>query len=177
MSVNGGPLEYGFLSSSLGLALWATSPRGLVALLLGDSADSLLHDLKRRFAGHTLSEATLPWANEVLAHLDATTPELPPVPLDLAGTAFQRKVWNALRQIPSGQTTTYGSLARSMGLVASARAVGTACGANPVAVIVPCHRAVRSDGGLGGYRWGLERKRLLLGRESIVTSQSSAALA
>ena len=87
------------------------------------------------------------------------------LPLELIGTAFQQRVWRALRGIPSGETTTYAELAERIGAPGAARAVGTACGQNPVAVAVPCHRVVRHDGSLGGYRWGLARKRVLMARE------------
>jgi AraC family transcriptional regulator of adaptative response/methylated-DNA-[protein]-cysteine methyltransferase len=84
------------------------------------------------------------------------------VPLDIRGTVFQRRVWEALRRIPRGETRTYGEIAREIGAPAAVRAVGSACGANPVALVVPCHRAVRTDGGLGGYAWGLGVKKRLL---------------
>jgi AraC family transcriptional regulator of adaptative response/methylated-DNA-[protein]-cysteine methyltransferase len=84
------------------------------------------------------------------------------LPLDIRGTVFQRRVWDALRGIPRGETRTYRELARAVGAPAAVRAVGSACGANPVALVIPCHRAVRTDGGLGGYAWGLDRKRRLL---------------
>jgi len=87
------------------------------------------------------------------------------LPLEIQGTAFQQKVWAALRDIPFGETATYAELARRVGAPAATRAVASACGANPAAVAVPCHRVLRSDGGLGGYRWGIERKRRLLDRE------------
>ena len=84
------------------------------------------------------------------------------MPVDIRGTLFQRRVWQALRRIPAGETRTYAQIAKSIGAPAAVRAVGSACGANPVALLVPCHRAVRTDGGLGGYAWGLERKMKLL---------------
>ena len=87
------------------------------------------------------------------------------LPLDIRGTAFQRRVWEALREIPAGETTTYGALAKSIGRPRAVRAVGAACGANPIAVAIPCHRAVAADGALTGYRWGVARKKALLARE------------
>jgi AraC family transcriptional regulator, regulatory protein of adaptative response / methylated-DNA-[protein]-cysteine methyltransferase len=87
------------------------------------------------------------------------------VPLDLLGTAFQQRVWRALREVPAGTTATYTEIAQRVGAPAAVRAVGSACGKNPVAVVVPCHRIVREDGGLGGYAWGLPRKKALLTRE------------
>jgi AraC family transcriptional regulator of adaptative response/methylated-DNA-[protein]-cysteine methyltransferase len=84
------------------------------------------------------------------------------VPVDVRGTVFQRKVWDALRRIPAGETRTYSQIAKAIGAPAAVRAVGSACGANPVALLVPCHRAIRTDGGLGGYAWGLQRKKRLL---------------
>jgi len=88
------------------------------------------------------------------------------LPLDLRGTAFQREVWHAIRTVPAGTTATYAAIARRLGRATSARAVAQACAANPVAVLVPCHRVVRSDGAMAGYRWGMERKRVLLEREA-----------
>ena len=107
----------------------------------------------------------MPALEQTLRHLEdpRTTLDLP---LDLTGSVFQRRVWNALRQIPPGKTASYLDIARQLGQPTAFRAVANACGANPLAVIVPCHRVLRQDGSLGGYRWGLERKRQLLDREA-----------
>jgi AraC family transcriptional regulator of adaptative response/methylated-DNA-[protein]-cysteine methyltransferase len=153
---------------SLGLALVGQTARGVCAILLGDSASSLRAELGRRFprarlvAGDREFEAVVA---RVVACVE--TPRLGlDLPLDVRGTAFQHRVWRALREIPVGTTATYGEVARRIGAPRAVRAVASACGANPVAVAIPCHRVVREDGGLGGYRWGLPRKRALLSRES-----------
>jgi AraC family transcriptional regulator of adaptative response/methylated-DNA-[protein]-cysteine methyltransferase len=118
--------------------------------------------LSDEFSAAELAEEAMP---EIAAKVRAfITGEgsLARVPLDIRGTVFQRRVWEALRRIPRGETRTYGEIARQIGAPAAVRAVGSACGANPVALVVPCHRAVRTDGGLGGYAWGLTVKRRLL---------------
>jgi AraC family transcriptional regulator of adaptative response/methylated-DNA-[protein]-cysteine methyltransferase len=154
---------------SLGAILVAATERGVCAILLGDDPEELVHDLERRFARARLVGADEGFERLVaqvvgLVERPASTSELP---LDIRGTAFQERVWKALSQIPAGETRTYAELADSIGAPAAVRAVGTACGANPLAVAIPCHRAVRRDGGLAGYRWGIERKRELLAREGV----------
>lgn len=154
-------------SSSLGRVLAAGTPVGLCALLLGDDDPTLLGELERRFAGARLHRAPEPAATrlgEVIEGIDADV--RPDLPLDLRGTAFQIRVWRALTTIPRGTTVSYGELARRLGRPGAARAVGTACAANPVAVYVPCHRVVRADGSVAGYRWGLERRRRVIDRET-----------
>jgi AraC family transcriptional regulator of adaptative response/methylated-DNA-[protein]-cysteine methyltransferase len=155
-------------SCSLGFALVAQTARGVCAILLGASPAALRAELGRRFprarlvAGDREFEAVVA---RVVACVE--TPRLGlDLPLDVRGTAFQQRVWRALREIPAGTTATYGEIARRIGAPRAVRAVAGACGANPVAVAIPCHRVVREDGGLGGYRWGLPRKRALLSRES-----------
>ncbi len=153
---------------SLGQVLVAQSAKGVCAILLGDDRETLLQDLQRRFARATLARAdsgfeqTLAQVIRLLEH-PAGGHHLP---LDIAGTAFQCRVWDALKRIPPGQTLSYGELAEAINQPGAARAVASACAANPLAVAVPCHRVVRADGGLSGYRWGVERKRELLKRES-----------
>jgi len=152
---------------SLGHALIAATQRGVCAIFFADRPEGLEGELRERFPRATIAPADA--ALERLAALaleliEGATPA-PEVPLDLVGTAFQQRVWRALREIPPGTTTTYAALARRIGAPRAVRAVGTACGANPVSVAVPCHRVVRGDGGLGGYRWGLRRKKALLARE------------
>lgn len=151
---------------ALGELLLAFSDKGLCALLLGDDLVSLEQDLARRFPGKARrDEGLAPELEQTLRHLD--NPRMAfDLPLDLAGSTFQRQVWEALRQIPVGQTASYRDIARHLDQPQAFRAVANACGANPIAVIVPCHRVLRQDGGLGGYRWGLERKRQLLDREA-----------
>lgn len=166
---NGGELLHvAFARSSIGLVLVARSAAGIAAVLIGDDRDALRHELAQRFplgrfAG---SDAVLDAiASKVAALVEAPDQALD-APLDMRGTPFQCDVWRALRAIPVGSTTTYGDLAARLGRPQSARAVGAACGANPLALIVPCHRVVARDGSLTGYRWGIERKQALLEREA-----------
>ncbi|MHC8299651.1 methylated-DNA--[protein]-cysteine S-methyltransferase [Pseudomonas sp. ZS1P83] len=155
-------------TSGLGILLLAFSAEGLCALLLGDHLATLEHDLARRFPGKQTpqrDEGLMPVLEQTLRHLEDPRSALD-LPLDLTGSVFQRRVWDALRQIPVGETASYQDIARQLGQPMAFRAVANACGANPLAVIVPCHRVRRQDGSLGGYRWGLERKRQLLERET-----------
>ena len=152
---------------SLGSILVAASARGVCAILLGDDPAQLTRDLQDRF-----SRAELVGGNAEFEQLVARVVglvEAPRVgfdlPLDVRGTAFQERVWRALGKIPAGATSTYGEIARRIGAPKAVRAVAQACAANPLAVAIPCHRVVRSDGGVSGYRWGVERKRNLLRRE------------
>ncbi|WP_042701366.1 bifunctional DNA-binding transcriptional regulator/O6-methylguanine-DNA methyltransferase Ada [Azospirillum sp. B506] len=152
---------------SLGSILVAATERGVCAILLGDDPDMLLRDLQERFSraeligGDADFEATVA---QVVGFVEAPGMGLG-LPLDIGGTAFQQRVWQALRAIPAGRTASYAEIADAIGEPAAVRAVARACGANPLAVAIPCHRVVRSDGGLSGYRWGVERKRDLLDRE------------
>lgn len=160
---------------SLGHVLAAFTEHGLCALLLGDSPDTLLADLHHRFPRATHIAATSADADrlaQVIAFIDTpgATPSDLHVPLDLRGTSFQQRVWTALQTLPFGTTTTYSRLAAQIGAPTATRAVATACAANPIAVIVPCHRVVRADGSLAGYRWGLQRKQALLDREKLVAT-------
>lgn len=154
--------------SSLGALLVAASPAGLCAILLGDDPAQLLQDLRRRFPTAELIEnaAELAGALEALIAFIEDPRGLLELPLDPRGTPFQRRVWESLRAIPAGETITYGELAERVGDPRATRAVAAACGANPLAVAIPCHRVVRKGGGLSGYRWGLDRKRALLEREA-----------
>lgn len=148
---------------SLGTVLVAQSERGLCALFLGDDPQALERALHERFPQTDLAACGSDFAHilaEVVAFIEAPGTQFD-LPLDPHGTVFQQLVWQALREIPRGQTATYGEIARRIGAPRSARAVGQACADNPLAVIIPCHRAVHSDGGLAGYRWGIERKRAL----------------
>jgi AraC family transcriptional regulator of adaptative response/methylated-DNA-[protein]-cysteine methyltransferase len=154
------------LTCSLGHALVAATERGVCLVAFADAPRGLERELRQRFPEATIDppdEAIERLAAAVVAAVDTGQPA--DVPLDLLGTAFQQRVWRALRDIPRGTTITYAELARRIGAPRAVRAVGTACGANPAAVVVPCHRVVRGDGGLGGYRWGLARKKTLLARE------------
>ena len=154
-------------SCSLGLVLVAATDRGVCLVAFEDRRDVLERELRARFPRATVlpSDAGLDGLAAQMVKLIDGAGVAADIPLDLLGTAFQQKVWRALREVPRGTTVTYSELARRIGAPAAVRAVGTACGANPVAVAVPCHRALRGDGGLGGYRWGLQRKRALLDRE------------
>jgi AraC family transcriptional regulator of adaptative response/methylated-DNA-[protein]-cysteine methyltransferase len=163
-----GVLHFTVGASSLGLVLVAHSARGVSAVLLGDDRDELRRDLQRRFPNVTLvdSEGELDMLGaRVVAAIDTPARHVD-VPLDLSGTPFQRAVWQALREIPLGSTATYSEIADRIGMPKSARAVAQACAANHLAVLVPCHRVVRRDGSLSGYRWGVARKRTLLAQET-----------
>ena len=161
-------INVAFARSPIGLVLVARSAAGLAAVLVGDDRDALRRELARRFPLGKLagSDAALDALAAKVAALVDTPARTLDVPLDMRGTPFQREVWRALRTIPAGSTTTYGELAARLGRPESARAVGAACGANPLAIIVPCHRVVARDGALTGYRWGVERKQALLQREA-----------
>lgn len=148
----------------LGGFLVARSEQGVCAILLGDDASDLTRDLHHRFPPATLCEAggqLEPLVSKVAGFLAAPAVGLD-VPMDVRGSAFQLRVWGALREIPAGSTETYAEVARRIGAPQSAKEVGEACAANALAVAIPCHRVVRKDGGLGGYRWGVKRKRALL---------------
>ncbi|BDU15089.1 methylated-DNA--[protein]-cysteine S-methyltransferase [Lysobacter auxotrophicus] len=161
-------IRFAIGESSLGLVLVARSDAGLCAVLFGEDADELVRDLQSRRPAAALAVD----AGGLQAALESVVdcieaPHLPMhEPLDPHGTAFQMRVWQALRTIPAGSTVSYGELARRIGTPESARAVAAACAANPLAVVVPCHRVVAADGRVSGYRWGVARKRALLQREA-----------
>lgn len=160
----GQSIAYTTFHSPLGCILLASTGRGLCSVKIGDTAEALVKTLAAEFSEADLREdrqALKAEKDQVLAFLsgDATLAKLP---LDIRGTVFQQRVWSALRQIPRGETRTYRDIASAIGAPKAVRAVGSACGANPVALVIPCHRALRTDGGLGGYAWGLERKQKLL---------------
>ncbi|MBL8753108.1 MAG: bifunctional DNA-binding transcriptional regulator/O6-methylguanine-DNA methyltransferase Ada [Planctomycetes bacterium] len=160
-------IAFAVVRCELGLALVAATDRGVCALLLGDDAAALQADLRHRFPRAVIAPGDGAFVRKVatvVACVDGRRAD-PGLPLDVRGTAFQQRVWAALRAIPSGRTASYTEIATALGLPRSARAVAKACGDNPLAVVVPCHRVVRADGTLAGYRWGLERKRVLLERE------------
>ncbi|QBM16740.1 bifunctional transcriptional activator/DNA repair enzyme Ada [Marinobacter sp. JH2] len=161
-------MNYGIAYIAIGWALAIWNEKGLYSVELGDHEAQLAALLKARFRGletaPTNGEGTEVFGN-ILKVLENPETRLD-YPLLLEGTELQRKTWQALQSIPPGQTVTYSELANQLGKPKAVRAVANACGANRLAVIVPCHRVVRSDGGLGGYRWGIERKQLLLNREA-----------
>jgi AraC family transcriptional regulator of adaptative response/methylated-DNA-[protein]-cysteine methyltransferase len=153
---------------SLGSILVARSEIGVCAILLGDDPDALARDLQDRFPRATLIGGDAEF-EELVARVVGLV-EAPglgiDLPLDVRGTAFQRRVWQALQDIPAGSTVSYTEIANRIGSPKSVRAVARACAANALAVAIPCHRVVRNDGSLSGYRWGVERKRTLLQREA-----------
>ncbi len=154
---------------SLGSVLVAATPRGLCAIFLGEDPGQLIEDLKDRFPKAQLSEPKgdfAEWVREVVRFVDDPgRQEGLSLPLDIRGTVFQCRVWDALREIPAGKTRSYAQIADRLGRPRAARAVASACAANALAVVIPCHRVVESNGGLGGYRWGVKRKQRLLDRE------------
>lgn len=161
------PIYFATGPCSLGCILVAASERGVCAILLGDGPEQLLHDLERRFPRAELLGADARFEQLVaqVVGLIERPQQDAKLPLDIRGTAFQQRVWRALSNIPVGTTMSYSQLAAAIGEPRSARAVAQACAANALAVAIPCHRVVRTDGGLSGYRWGVERKRTLLARE------------
>ena len=164
----GAVIRFAVGEASLGAVLVAATDKGVCAITLGDDPEALVRDLQDRFpraefkGGDAEFERTIA---EVVGLVEAPAQRLD-LPLDIRGTAFQQKVWAALQTIPAGKTATYKEIARAIGQPKAVRAVAQACGANPLAVAIPCHRVVRSDGDLSGYRWGVERKRELIAREA-----------
>jgi AraC family transcriptional regulator of adaptative response/methylated-DNA-[protein]-cysteine methyltransferase len=170
----GAGTEIGYIltPSSLGLLLVAATPRGICRIAFGDDAAALRGDLIAEFPAARIAEGSrdlAAWVARLLRHLEGREPHLD-LPLDIRATAFQRRVWQELQRIPRGNTRSYADVARRIGRPAAARAVARACGSNPVALVIPCHRVIRGDGELGGYRWGLERKQTLLAHEKARTS-------
>jgi AraC family transcriptional regulator of adaptative response/methylated-DNA-[protein]-cysteine methyltransferase len=158
-------ISYCSFSSPLGTVLIAATDKGLCSVKLGDEAKRLERLLAEEFSAAEIVPSDLKDLKaKILAFIEGEA-SLARLPLDIRGTVFQRRVWDELRRIPRGETRTYRQIARAIGAPAAVRAVGSACGANPVALAVPCHRAVRTDGGMGGYAWGLQRKRKLLALE------------
>ncbi len=156
-------LRFTVSGCALGYVLLAGRDADIRAVLLGDTEDALLAELRRRFPGKRLvrDDAWLTgWRERLVDGL--ATAEAFDLPLAPEGTAFQQRVWQALREIPAGATASYSEIARRIGSPRAARAVAGACAANPIAMLIPCHRVCRQDGSLSGYRWGVERKRRLL---------------
>ncbi|MHB2167171.1 bifunctional DNA-binding transcriptional regulator/O6-methylguanine-DNA methyltransferase Ada [Alsobacter sp. R-9] len=162
---------------SLGAILVAATQGGVCAITLGDDPDALLRDLQDRFPRAELVGADPDFERTValVVGLVEDPQRRVDLPLDVRGTAFQERVWQALREIPPGRTATYAEIAARVGRPAAVRAVAQACAANPAAVAIPCHRVVRTDGSLSGYRWGVERKRALLDREAVDDAVSAGA--
>ena len=167
----GGPdaeIKFAIGESSLGLVLIAASDKGVCAIFFGDDAEGLARDLKRQFPRARLvgdDRAFAQLTAKVIGFVEDPRRDLD-LPLDIRGTAFQRRVWEALRRIPVGRTATYAEIAKAIGAPKSVRAVGRACGSNPISLAIPCHRVVGSNGSLTGYRGGIERKRALLAKEA-----------
>jgi len=174
---SGETIRFVTVVTPLGWALVAATPRGICMTALGDDRDSLAAALQERFPRAELvpEDAGLKqWADRIVRFITAPEQNLD-LPLDIRGTAFQARVWRALRKIPLGKTASYTEIAAALGQPKAVRAVAQACAANKLALIVPCHRVIRSDGELGGYRWGLERKRELLSRERAAMAPDEAA--
>lgn len=171
-------IRFALGQTSLGAILVASSKKGVASILLGDDPDALLRQLQDRFPKALLIGADKEY--EALVARVVGFVEAPQIgldlPLDVRGTAFQRRVWQALQEIPVGQTVSYAEVARRIGSPRAMRAVAGACAANDLAVVIPCHRVVRNDGGLSGYAWGVERKRLLLDRERGDTDEGALAM-
>jgi AraC family transcriptional regulator of adaptative response/methylated-DNA-[protein]-cysteine methyltransferase len=160
-------IRFATAKTALGWLLVAATPRGVCAAELGDARDALVRDLRQRFAKAVVAEDRAglgEWLGRIGAFIASPDHALD-LPLDVQGTAFQAQVWRALREIPPGRTASYGEIAAVLGRPRAVRAVAQACARNPVGLVVPCHRVVRKDGELGGYRFGVERKRALLERE------------
>jgi AraC family transcriptional regulator of adaptative response/methylated-DNA-[protein]-cysteine methyltransferase len=159
-------IRFTTLPTALGQVLVAATERGLCSVALGDDAVALEAGLRREYPAATVERhdnELRDWAGTVVASMAGHEAEC--IPLDVRGTTFQLRVWDALQRIPKGATRTYAEIARELGQPSAARAVARACASNRLALVIPCHRVVRGDGGLGGYRWGMERKRELLREE------------
>ena len=161
-------IGYATVSCQLGRLLIAGTAKGISAIYVGDSEKQLEAELLREYPAARISRSpdhVAQWVRQVVQHISGEQPDLD-LPLDVKATAFQRRVWEALQQIPRGSTRSYSDLARSIGLPNGQRAVARACATNPAAILIPCHRVVREDGSLGGYRWGIQRKQALLATEA-----------
>lgn len=168
MNVRNIEIRFAVGESALGSVLVAQSDRGICAILLGDDPEALARDLQSRFPSASLIGGDADFQQllaEVVRFVE--NPEIGlDLPLDVGGTDFERRVWNALREIPAGSTATYSEIANRINSPNSAKEVGEACAANLLAVAIPCHRVLRKDGALAGYRWGVHRKRALLEKEA-----------
>jgi AraC family transcriptional regulator, regulatory protein of adaptative response / methylated-DNA-[protein]-cysteine methyltransferase len=174
---DGETIRFVTVSTPLGWALVAATERGICMTALGDDRDQLASALRQRFpAAEVIAEdaGLRQWADRIVRFITAPERNLD-LPLDIRGTAFQARVWRALQKIPLGKTMSYAEIAAALGQPKAVRAVAQACAANKLALIVPCHRVIRSDGDLGGYRWGVERKRALLARERAAAAPDEAA--
>ena len=156
-------IVYAIAKCDLGYLFVATTAKGICTVKLGDRPTDLIETFKAEFSNAeiTRNNRHKDWIEQILMAIDGKTAGID-LPLDIQGTAFQRQVWQTLQKIPYGETKTYKEIAERLNKSKATRAIGNACGANPVALIIPCHRVLRSDGSLGGYRWGIERKQRLL---------------
>ena len=162
-------LRFGYGDTALGTIVLAESMRGIAALFIGDDRTGLLRDLKDAFpaAEFVLDQAGLAQTMAKATALVDAPHIRTDLTLDLRGTPLEKAVWDALQAIPAGETSTYGAIAQSLSIKATAQDVGAACAANRIAVAVPCHRVVKSDGSIAGYRWGVRRKRRLINMEGV----------
>jgi AraC family transcriptional regulator of adaptative response/methylated-DNA-[protein]-cysteine methyltransferase len=163
----GASIAFTIVDSSLGRLLVAGTEKGLCSVKLGDQDDALEQDLRAEYPAASIQPergAFAKWVRALVAHLDGHAPDIP-LPVDVKATAFQWKVWRYLQSIPYGETRAYSEVAKAIGAPRAVRAVARACATNHVCLVIPCHRVVQKDGGLGGYRWGIERKRKLLQKE------------
>jgi AraC family transcriptional regulator, regulatory protein of adaptative response / methylated-DNA-[protein]-cysteine methyltransferase len=161
-------IGYAIANSSLGKVLVAATDRGVSAVYLGEKEAPLVDALRKEYPRAEIARAdggSDAWLKEIVSRVEGSAPHVD-LPLDVKATAFQRRVWQELQRIPRGTTRTYAQIAKALGNPRSVRAVARACASNPVSIVVPCHRVIRTDGALAGYRWGLQRKQKLLERES-----------
>lgn len=169
-------VRYTVADSPLGRLLVAATPRGICSVKLGDSDERLADELRDEYPAATISpdrQDLTKWITAILTYLGGRRPHLD-LPVDVQATAFQWKVWRYLQSIPYGETRAYSDVARAIGAPSAIRAVARACATNPVCLVIPCHRVVQKDGGLAGYRWGIERKRTLLDTERKGTREKRA---
>jgi len=162
-------IGYSIAKSALGKVLVAATERGVSAVYLGDAEAKLIQELRDEYPRAEISPAADSferWVKEIILRVEGKPPRIE-LPLDLQATAFQRRVWQELQRIPRGATRTYSQVARALGNPKAVRAVARACATNPVSIVVPCHRVIREDGSLAGYRWGLSRKEQLLAQEQV----------
>jgi AraC family transcriptional regulator, regulatory protein of adaptative response / methylated-DNA-[protein]-cysteine methyltransferase len=176
---HGGPavrIRYTLIATPLGRLLLAATERGVCAVCIGDEDGPLEAALTAEYPAAEVRRddgGLHPWADDLLAHLNGRLPHLN-LPIDVRATAFQRRVWQELLAIPYGDTRSYSEIARALGQPTAARAVARACATNPVAVLIPCHRVLREGGALGGYRWGLDRKKAMLEQERNAVADETA---
>lgn len=172
---DGMTLFYSVVTCPLGKLLVAVTDRGICKISLGDTAEDLIELLNKEFAKAERildDEGVGYWVEKIIAYLEGWQPHLD-LPLDIRATAFQMKVWQQLQKIPVGETRTYSDIADAIGQPTASRAVANACANNPVALVIPCHRIIRKDKSLGGYRWGMERKQALLQQEQHYKTQDT----